>query len=259
MGKTAKKTASWRTLMRRAETAAPAEAKRLRDRAAAMRRDERKAAAAPKRKVRKVARKLPKAKKVPVGILKKLNIKQAQRDTNKLMGSMLTNGQPDSGWTATGGVPLKQEARHFGANEAVPAGMSQEMAAVSRDERRAKEKAEQLAIHVRAILVEARKKKQNPEKAITERIRNMIGIAVHEASEQEAKVNRERSRNQRNAHTAQVVRSFLASMESYEMHHVGGIPPVVTMSGYTIARIIDALHAAGWSSEETPNAFYERN
>lgn len=249
MGKKPTKTASWRTLMRRAETAAPAEAKRLRDRAAAMRRDERNAAAAPKRAVAKrvkasneLTRKATrKPKKVPASVLKKLNVKQAQRDANELMGSMLS----------------KVEARHFGANEALPSGMTSEMAAASREERRNQEKAEQLAVHVRAIMTDARKRKGGEgEKAIEARIRNMIGIAVNEANMLSIRESQAAFRRMARANTAQIVRGFLAQVENAEQHYRQGIP-VMSLSANTIAKIVDALNAAGWSSRDTPDGFLD--
>ena len=233
MGKKPTNTASWRTLMRRAEGATPAEAKKLRDRAAKMRRVERAAAKKPATtgKVRKVARK---SRIKPT----KADVAAAQRVANGIAKQVLEN--------------TKAEARRFDAAEPIQTSIIDNW-----KESEAKRRADDaIAAHVRAILVEARKKKFDPEHAIAQRIGNIIGVARYEGQQEADQQHMKAMRNTHRAHTAHVVRGFLSQIVNAQQKYRDGVPGM-SLSAYTVVQIAEALQAAGWSPAAAPVDFFE--
>lgn len=241
MGKKPTKTASWRTLMRRAEDVnSTAEAKRLRSRAAAMRREERaqaKKGPPSAGKVRKVARKL----RVKPS---KADVAEAQKLANGMAKQMLRNAVN----TAMEG---KREAGYMPPSDAIPNGTN------SRSTPDANMSTEStLMTHARAIVTEARTKKVDPINAIMTRLTSLTGIARYEGQRAADDEHMRAMRRMQRHHTAQVVRGFLSQVENAEQRYRDGIP-TMSVSGATVAKIVDVLHAHGWTSRITPDDFIE--
>lgn len=229
MGKKPTKTASWRTLMRRADNPATTsiEAARLRTLAAKMRREERAQAkkgpptAGKVRKVRKVARK--RATKPT-----KSEVAEGQKLANGVSSAMEAKSTP----RGTDNFPNYGRAN---------AGMSTESA---------------LMAHARAIVTEARTKKGDPLNAIMTRLTSLTGVARYEGQKAAENEHMRAMRRMQRHHTAQVVRGFLSQVENAEQRYRDGIP-TMSVSGATVAKIVDVLHAHGWTSQTTPDDFLE--
>lgn len=195
--------------MRQAEKANTAtEAKRLRAKAADMRRELREATKTKKPVVRKVARK----------------------KRSGAVRSILSNPAaiPMNTAAAIRAFPGKGNMTGFRGDNSTLHGVNVDM-------------------HARAIITEARKKNVDPMLALTERLEQIVRVAEFEGKKLAEKQAGENALAIRRATDAKIVCAFLAGVEHIEtINH--GMPTTFVVSGFTLSKIVDVLHSAGYTA-----------
>jgi hypothetical protein len=80
-------------------------------------------------------------------------------------------------------------------------------------------------------------------------LRSALIDAKARGKREQADVTEAYTRQQRDAHNINVVCGFIAEMQAIENATAAGLPPSLIIAGYTVARVVDALRAAGYNAD----------
>lgn len=103
----------------------------------------------------------------------------------------------------------------------------------------------EFSIKARAIVVAARKK--NGATAIENTLIQVALQAGYEATQRAEQHELEHLKAIHETNAINVVAAFMAEMEAIQTLNRGAVPPALMTSGFTIARVVDALAKAGYS------------
>jgi hypothetical protein len=106
-----------------------------------------------------------------------------------------------------------------------------------------------LRVKARAILVAARKKGGGAEQQVVDALERLIGEATYEGKAAAEHLHLDNVKQMSEAQRINVVASFMAQTEAMAKANGGPLPAVVPVSGFVLARVMDTLTKAGYSSE----------
>jgi hypothetical protein len=85
--------------------------------------------------------------------------------------------------------------------------------------------------------------------AVAEELNKLYRVAKYQGEKAADQRHTEQLKRIHEANAINVVCALLAEMEEAARANGGPLPTIVTVAGYTMARVIDALHRAGYSSK----------